>query len=119
MHLVEALLRLHEELAVELDATLVTHVELGDPTLQAVGIELVVPGLVQSIRDVDALAVAAYLHHLGAAVERPGIRMRGAPDDPAEAHRPGLYGAERVGDVVLPEFAGTPARHIEEAVAHG
>src|SRR5229473_180974 len=116
MDLVEALLRLDEELAVELEATVVTDVELRDPTLQPVGIELVVPGLVEPVRDVHALAVAADLHHLGTAVERAGVRMRGAADDPAEVHRPGLLGVERIGDVVLQEFAGTPARDIEEAV---
>src|SRR6266851_6155533 len=108
MHLVEALLRLDEELAVELEATVVTDVELRDPALQPVGVELVVPGFVQAVRDVDALAIAADLDHLGTAVERAGVRMRGAADDPAEVHRPGLLGVERIGDVVLPELAGTP-----------
>src|SRR5207253_1389352 len=105
--------------AVELDASVVADVELRDPTLQPVGIELVVPRLVQTVRDVHALAVAAHLDHLRTTVERAGVRMRGAANDAAKVYRPGLLGAEWVGDVVLEEFARTPARDIEEAVVEG
>src|SRR5439155_19432306 len=113
------LIRLHEELAVELEATVIAGVELGDPALQAIRIKLVVPCPVQPVRDIDALAVAADLHHLRAAVERTGVRMRGPANDPAEMHRPGLLGAERIGYVVLQEFARAPAGDIEEAVVEG
>src|ERR1700694_849404 len=119
MHLVEALLRLHEELAVELDATVFTDVELRDPTLHPVGIELIVPCLVQPVRYIHPLAITAYLNHLRTAVERAGVRMRGTSDDSAEMHRAGFLGVERIGDVVLEEFAGPPARDIKEAVVQG
>src|SRR5439155_1211201 len=78
VHLVEPLIRLHEELAVELEAAVIAGVEFGNPALQAIRIELIVPCLVQPVRNIDALAVAADLHHLRAAVERTGVRMRGA-----------------------------------------
>ena len=44
--------------------------------------------------------------------------MAGARDDPADPHLAGELGIERVGDVVLLQVAGAPARHIEKAVVH-
>src|SRR5437773_6090633 len=115
----EPLIRLHEELAVELEAAVLAGVKLCDPDLQAIRIELVVPCLVEPIRDIDPLAIAADLDHLRATVERTRCRMRGPANDPAEVHRPRLLGAERIRHVVLQEFAGAPAGNIEEAVVEG
>src|SRR5262245_253967 len=71
------------------------HVDLRDPSLDAVRVELVVPGRVETVREVDSPAVAAHFHHLRSAVQRPfGPTWMGVPaDDPTEpdgAHLPRL-----------------------------
>ena len=65
-------------------------VELDHPAVDALGVELGVPGGVERVGQVDALAVARDLDHLRAAVQRAGGRVRRALDDPAEPHRAGL-----------------------------
>src|SRR3954467_15346788 len=83
-------------------------VELDHPAVDALGIELLVPARVERVRQVDALAVAAHLDHLGAAVDLAARRGAGAPDDPAKVHRAGLLGVARVADVVALELARAP-----------
>src|SRR5690606_15186884 len=67
-------------------------VQLGLPGADAVRVELVVPGAVEAVGDVDPLAVPADLDHLRAAGQRQvgAGRVRGAGGDPAEPDRPGL-----------------------------
>ena len=56
------------------------HIDLRQPALDAVGIELVVPRAIERVGHVDALAVAADLDHLRRAVQRlaraRGMRLR-------------------------------------------
>ena len=92
-------------------------VELGDPSANALRIELFVPRAVERIGHVDAAAVAADLDHLRAAVELAGLGMRRVRGDAADPHasRSSLR-MERIAHVVLPQFAGAPARNVEELV---
>src|SRR5262245_42306909 len=60
---------LDEELRIEGDAAGRIGVELHHPALDAVRIELRVDGAVERVGEIDALAVAADLHHLRSAGE--------------------------------------------------
>src|SRR6202041_1279179 len=93
-------------------------VELYHPAANSVGIELHVPGGVQRVGEIDATSIAAELDHLRAAVQHvAGIfRMRGAAHDAAQMHGAGFLGMEGIGNVILQEFAGAPARNVEEAI---
>src|SRR6266852_4790663 len=106
---------LHEELLVEGDTTILLGVELDHPAVDAVGIELRVNGAVERVGEVDASAVPADLNHLRAAAECAvlGAGMRGPGDDAADPHLAGELGVERVGDVILLQIAGAPARYVE------
>src|SRR5262245_36624303 len=77
---------LDQELRIESDATVRAGVELHHPALDAVGVELRVDGAVERVREVDATPVAADLHHLRAAAQRPvlGAGVRGPGDDAAD-----------------------------------
>src|SRR5680860_1142444 len=93
-------------------------VDLGHPGADAVGVELVVPRAVERVGEVDPASVSAYLDHLWAAGEWH-VRVRGvwrATDDPAEVHRADFARLGRIGDVVLLQLTGAPARDVEEAV---
>src|SRR5215203_3635801 len=59
-----------EEVRVEGHPAFGVGIELDHPALDAVGIELGVPGHVEGIGEVDAPAIPADLDHLRAAVER-------------------------------------------------
>src|SRR5215472_18882783 len=65
-------------------------------------------------------AVAADLNHLRPAIQRAVLRgrMAGARDGAADAHCAGELGLERVGDIVLPQIAGTPTGRIEKTIVH-
>ena len=92
----------------------------GHPGADAVGIELVVPGAVQRVGEVDPPPVPAHLDHLRATGEREVRRrgMRRTTHDPAQVpSRPPRLGG--VGDVVLLQLAGSPAGDVEEAVVDG
>ena len=52
------------------DAAVRSGIQLHHPAPNACGIELLVPGAIQRIGEVDALAVPADFHHLRAAAER-------------------------------------------------
>src|SRR5258705_14006854 len=83
---------LDESGLIELDAAVRAHVDLGQPALDAVGIELIVPRAIQRVGHVEALAVTADLDHLRCTVER-FVRtrwMRLAANDASELHRAGL-----------------------------
>ncbi len=45
--------------------------------------------------------------------------MRSAPGDPAKVDRPDLAGGGRIGHVVLLEFTGAPAGHVQHLVIDG
>src|SRR5207248_9764008 len=114
-HLVRAFaLERHEEVGIHRDPALLLGVDLGKPAADAVGIELRVPRRVERVRQVDASAVPADLDHLRAAVELATFGVRRARDDSAQAHRSGEARTEGVADVVLAEFARSPAGHVEE-----
>src|SRR6516164_8587184 len=102
---------LDEELFVELHSAVRVRVELHHPTLQPVGIDLLVPRRVQRVGEIDTLAIATDLYHLRAAVEclLGFIRVSRTAHDPAEMNRARLLRVGRVGDVVLDELPGSPA----------
>src|SRR4051812_2575648 len=85
-------------------------VELRHPRADTGWEELVVPGAVERVGEVDPPAVAADLHHLRAAGQRPVrlSRVGGAAHDPAQTCRADLARPRRVRDVELLELAGAP-----------
>ena len=94
------------------------HIDLCHPSANAVRVELVVPGAIERIGDVNAAPVAAQLHHLRAAVQsgiRPA-RMRRRRTMPPSFTEPVSSGLKRIGHVVLPQFAGTPAGDVQKAI---
>src|SRR5262249_55408298 len=60
---------LDKKLFVEFHPAAGVGIDLHHPALYAVGIELLIPGRVKRVGEVDAFAVAADLNHLRAAVE--------------------------------------------------
>jgi len=82
------LVEVDEEARVQREAAVGLAVELRQPAAQ-LGIELVVPGRVQRVRHIHALAVERALQHLRSARERPvGARMTAVA--PEQAPEPGL-----------------------------
>src|SRR5690606_6511986 len=98
-HLVrpKAIGELHEEVLVDAEVAIRLGIDLHHPTLDAVGIELRIPGRIQGVGDVHAAAVAAHLDHLRRAVERRlwRRRMRGSPYDAPNLDLAGEYRVER------------------------
>src|SRR5262249_52816782 len=64
-----------EEVLVECHASRRIRVDLDDPALHALRIELRIPGAIKGVAEVDTLAVAAHLDHLRSAVEDPAFRV--------------------------------------------
>src|SRR5215218_4528430 len=106
--LVRALVaEVEEEVLVEGHSPVLRRVQLHHPALDAVRIELGVPGEVERVRDVDASPVAADLDHLRSAVERAGRRrVPVTAHDAADPDRTGLLGVEGVRHVVLLQLTG-------------
>src|SRR5215218_1012037 len=86
-HLMRPLVtEIEEEVRVEGHPAFGVGIELDHPALDAVGIELGVPGHVEGVGEVDAPAIPADLDHLRPPVERLARRrMRGPLDDAADA----------------------------------
>src|ERR1700733_5136348 len=82
----------------------------------AIGIELIVPGGIERVGPIDALAVAADLDHLRAARVSAAVRVGRASGDAADTDGAGELGLSRLGDVVLTHLACSPARDVEELV---
>src|SRR5439155_11044274 len=107
---------LDEEVRIDPEITAGFGVELDQPALDAVGVELRVPAGVQRVGQVDALAVAADLDHLRAAVDRTCGRVGALADDAADANAAGLDRVAGIGHVIPLQLAGAPARHVQIAV---
>src|SRR5690348_5034876 len=109
---------LHEELRIESHRAVVSDVELHHPTLQAIGVELIVPSAVERVGKIYALSVAADFDHLRSAVERlRGVAwVRRAFGDAADANRTDELRIEWVANVVLSHFSGAPTRCIKVLV---
>ena len=105
-----------EEARVELHAAVRVAVHAQQPGAQP-GIELVVPGRVQRVGDVEPAPVERELEHLRAAVEVAAGVERPA-EHAAELQLPGEPRVRRVGDVVLAQVAVQPVREVQEAVVH-
>ena len=80
-------------------------------------VELVVPGRVERVGDVEPPAVERELEHLRPAVQL-ATRVVRLAEHAAEPELPGQLGVGRVGDVVLAQVAVQPVREVEEAVVH-
>src|SRR5947209_12665161 len=97
---------LNEERGIERELAPRLGVELDHPAVDALRIELRVPGGVERVGQVHAPPVAAHLDHLRAAIDDARGRMRGAPDDAADVHGTGLPWKGRIRDVVALELPG-------------
>src|SRR5882762_11513857 len=93
-------------------------VQLHHPALYSLGVELCVPGRIERVREIDAAAVAADLHHLRRAIQWLFrlLRMRRVADDPTQMNRACFLRMEWIGNVVLQEFTGAKAGNVQEAV---
>src|SRR5208282_5004306 len=107
-----ALGELDIEAFVERQTTVRADIGLHHRRRNAPGIELVVPGRVQRVRPVDALAVAADLHHLRTSLEGLPVGMIRLPDDPAQMEGAREPGVHWVADVILAQFADAPAGDV-------
>ena len=87
-----------EKIFVQRDAAIVARVKFHHPTTDAVGIELLVPGGIKRVGEIDSFTIAADFYHLWAS--REGLiglaRMRCAIDDAADANGAGLLWIERI-----------------------
>src|SRR5688572_30969150 len=99
---------LHEESLVERDAAPRPGIQLHHPALKAVGIKLLIDDAIKRVREIDATAIAADLHHLRSAIECAvlGARMAGAGDDAADPNLAGELRLEGIGNVILQQVAG-------------
>src|SRR3954452_9028661 len=91
------------------------HIELDHPSVEAALVELRIDSSIERIGEIDPAAIPADLDHLRAATElsilRP--RMRCPRDNAADPHFARELGIERIGDIVLLQIAGAPARHVK------
>src|SRR5262245_56069329 len=119
MHLVRPHgIELQKELPVEIESARGCDVQLRDPATDPVGIELLIPGAVERVRQVHATTITADLHHLRCAVQR-SVRtcwMRLSLRDATQPYRSGLDRIERIRHVELLQLAGAPARDVQESV---
>ena len=113
---VGAIVEVDEEVAVDLHATVGVAVDPQEPGAH-VRIELVVPGGVQRVGDVESTAVEGELKHVGAAVQA-AAGVVGLAEHPAEPQLAGQPGFGRVGHVVLTNVAVQPVGEVEVAVVH-
>ena len=111
-------IRLNEKSLIEADATFRADIELGHPTSHARWIELFIPGRVERIGEVDAFSIAAYFDHLRPTLQRllGSCRMRCLPHNSTDLHRAGLFGIERIGNIILQHLSGPPAGDVEKAI---
>src|SRR5918997_3622880 len=111
------LIELDEEVGVHGETALRVHVHLGDPAVDAIRVELRVPGGIQRVAEVKAAPVAAQFHHLRSAGQGlSGLRMRRPADYATQMHGSRVSGGEWVGDVVLAHLSGAPAGYVEELI---
>ncbi len=80
-------------------------------------VELVVPGRVERVGDVEATAVERELDHLRPAAEL-AAGVAGLAEHTAEPQLPREFRVAGVGDVVLAQVAVEPVGEVEEAVVH-
>src|SRR5262245_49412423 len=109
-----------EEVVVEGHSSAGVDVDFGHPSPDAIRIDLAVPRRVEAVSDIDSFAVAADFDHLRSAVERllRRTRMRHASGNATEPDRAHSLRTERVGDVVLDELPGAPARHVQKTIVN-
>src|SRR4051794_14935757 len=103
--------KLDQELWIDLKAAVRPRVELDHPAVDSFRVKLRVPGSVERISEVDALAIAANLYHLRGAVQRSlgSLRMSGVAGNSTQMYRPCFSRMEGIGDIILKELAGAPA----------
>src|SRR5215208_2624693 len=108
---------LDEEIRIQFHSAIGVGVDTDHPALEQVGIELVIPGAVQAICYVDALGVPANLDHLGA-TQQPTfvLGVSFLTGDTADLDLADELWIERIRNIILMEFAGSPAGNIQEAV---
>src|SRR3984885_12415029 len=85
-------------------------------TRDAVGIELIVPGGIERVGPVDALAVTADLDHLRAASVGFAVWMGRVARDAPDPNGAGEVWFPRFGDVALTHLARSPTGDVEELV---
>src|SRR5918992_5151520 len=108
------IIELDEKVGVCGETTFRVYVHLSDPAVDAIRVELRIPGSIQRVAEVQPAPVAAQFHHLRPAVQGlSGLRMRRPADDPAQVDGSGVLWVERVGDVVLAHLPGSPAGDVE------
>src|SRR5215218_4980721 len=61
------IIELDEEVGVHCETALRVYVHLGDPAVDAIGVELRIPGSIQRVAEVQPAPIAAQFHHLRSA----------------------------------------------------
>src|ERR687889_1784026 len=111
------IIELDEKVGVCGETTFRVYVHLGDPAVDAIRVELGIPGSIQRVAEIQPAPVAAQLYHLRPAVQGlSSLWMRRPADDPAQVDGPCMSGVERVANVVLAQLPGAPTGDVEEAV---
>src|SRR5271166_2151441 len=82
------------------------------------GVELVVPGAVEGVGDVEAFAVEAELEHLRSAAEFLAAEFAGLAEEAAEPDLAGEPGVGGVAHVILADVAVQPVGEVEIPVVH-
>src|SRR5918999_6270971 len=109
------IIELDEKVGVCGETTFRVYVHLSDPAVDAIRVELRIPGSIQRVAEVEAAPVAAEFHYLRSAGQGlSGLRMRRPADYATQMHGSRVSGVEWVGDVVLAHLSGAPAGYVEE-----
>lgn len=82
-------LKSDEEVFIHAQTAVGVSIDLGKPSPHPVGVELLIPGGVQRVGQIDPAPVAAQLHHLCPTVERASLGMgrarRCLPNEPTRS----------------------------------
>ncbi len=111
-----AVVEVDEEVVVDLHASVRVAVHAQEPRAQP-GVELVVPGRVERVGDVEPAPVEDSWSICGPPFSSRPASL-GLPRMSAEPELTGQLRIGRVGDVVLAQVAVQPVREVEEAVVH-
>ena len=111
-------IELHKEIRIYAETTYLIGIEFDHPTAHSIRIELLIPGVVEGVSEVNAPPIAAHLDHLWRTVQWHiwFLRVRRAAHDASQMHRTGEPGVERIGNIVASHLSRAPAGDVEKAV---
>src|SRR5256885_13884297 len=84
--LMTALLTMEEEIGIRCQPAGGVGIQLDQPAINPIRVELVLPAPVEPVAEVHPLSVAAHLYHLGTTLQRPRASNRLPAQDASDAN---------------------------------